>query len=157
MSDETDVARRLIAIVAAAAALPGGGCLAYHVVATPVKLAADAVVVTGETAGAVVKATGKVTVSAINAVGGVGSGGIDAAAQLTEAGMITFVDVGAGTVTRVPWREGATLASAGAEAKLELARRTIDIVRAGSVVFSSSRVAAAGAPLASGDVVRIRG
>lgn len=157
MSDDSSVARRLLAIVTAAAALPSGGCLAYHVVAAPVKVAADAVVITGETASAAVKTTGKVTVSAINAVGRIGSGGIDAAAQLTETGMITFVDVGTGTVTRVPWRQGATLASAGADAKLELVRRSIDVIRAGAVVYSGKQLAGSGAPLVSGDVVRVRG
>lgn len=147
--------RRIIAI-----ALPGllaGGCTVYHAVATPVKVAATAVVVTGETAGAAMKATGKVAVSAFNAVGDVGGGGIDAASQLTRTGMVTFVDVGTGTVVRVPWREGITLASAGADARLELARRGIDVVRQGAVVYSASKVAESGPPLASGDVVRVKG
>jgi hypothetical protein len=148
----------LLAIVLAADAAASGGCVAYQVVSTPVKLAGEAVVVTGETAGAAVKATGKVAVSAFNAAGRVGSGGIDAAARLTETGMVTFVDVSTGTVTRVPWREGATLASAGADARVHLMRRAIDIVRAGAVVYSAKHaIGATDAPVVSGDVVRISG
>jgi hypothetical protein len=150
-------ARRLLAIVLAADAATAGGCVAYEVVSAPVKLAGDAVVVTGETAGAAVKATGKVAVSAFNAAGRVGSNGIDAAARLTEAGMVTFVDVSTGTITRVPWRAGATLASSGATARVQLARRAIDIVRAGAVVYSSKRTVVADARVLSGDVVRIGG
>jgi hypothetical protein len=133
------------------------GCLAYKVVSTPVKVAATTVVVTGEAAGAAVTATGKIAISAIDAAGRVGSGGIDAASRLAETGMVTFVDVGQGTIVRVPWKQGFTVATAGAEARLELARRAIDVVRAGSVVYSASRLAGEGAQLASGDVVRVRG
>ena len=151
------VARRLLGLVLAAQAAASGGCLAYKVVTTPVKVAAEAVVVTGETAGAAVKATGKVAVSAINATGRLGSDSIDAASRLTATGMVTFVDVGSGVVVRVPWRQGATLASASADARLQLARRAIDVVRAGNVVYSAAKLAAEGPPLASGDVVRVRG
>jgi hypothetical protein len=129
----------------------------YKVASAPVKLAATTVVVTTETAGAAVKATGKVATSAFNAVGSVGSTGIDSAAKLTETGMVTFVDVATGTIVRVPWRQGATLASASADARLLLARRTIDIVRAGHVVLSSAHPSAGLAEVASGDVVRLRG
>lgn len=138
------------------AAMPLSGCLAYHVVATPVKLVGTTAVVAGETAGAVVKTTGKLTVSAVNAVGRVGSSGIEATSRLAEAGMITFVDVGTGTVVRVPWRQGMTLAEATANARLQLASKAVDVVRAGAVVYSASRnKAVQPLPLSSGDVVRI--
>ena len=134
-----------------------GGCLAYEVVATPVKLAATTVVVTGKTAGAAVTATGKVATSAFDAAGRVGSGGIDAASRLATDGMVTFVDVGSGAIVRVPWREGFTLASASTEARLDLLSRAVDVVRAGSVVFTAKRLVDQGAALAAGDVVRVRG
>jgi hypothetical protein len=153
--------RRLVRLGCAALAAAGastlGGCLIYHAVAAPVKLAATGVVVVGETAGAVVTTTGKVATSTVRAVGNVGSGGIDAAARLTEVGMITFVDAATGTVVRVPWQQGLTLASAGDAAKISMARRAIDVVRAGKVIFSASRVNGNGATLASGDVVRLGG
>ncbi len=134
------------------------GCLVYNAVTMPVKLAATTVVVAGETAGAVVATTGKVAKSAVNAVGNVGSGGIDSAAKLTQAGMVTFVDAASGTVVRVPWQEGLTLASAGDAAKVSLARRTVDVVRAGRVIYSASRNSdAPRAAVASGDVVRLGG
>lgn len=135
---------------------PGlNGCLAYKVVSTPVKLAATTVVVAGETAGAVVTTTGKLAVSGVNAIGNVGSGGIDAAAKLAQTGMVTFVDVSTGAVVRVPWREGMTLAGAGTAARIDLARRAVDIVRAGKVIYSATRPSGEGAALASGDVVRM--
>jgi hypothetical protein len=133
------------------------GCLAYDVVSVPVKVAAKTVVVTGEAATAAVTTTGKLAVSAIDAAGNVGSTGIDSVSQLAQTGMVTFVDVGNGTVTRVPWRQGATLASAGADARLQLTRRAIDIVRSGSVVYSAKRLAGTGVEVASGDIVRVRG
>ena len=145
-----------------------GGCLAYHVVSAPVKVAATTVVVAGEATGAAVKTTGRVATSAItaagklggsgiDAAGNVGSTSIDAAARLAQAGMVTFVDASTGTVTRVPWRHGLTLASAGAEARVLLARRAIDVLRAGNVIFSARKLAGEGAALAAGDVVRVRG
>ncbi len=138
------------------AALPAlNGCLAYEVVKVPVDVATTAVVVTGETAGAAVKATGQIAVTAFDAAGRVGSGGIDSASRLAQTGMVTFVDVGTGTIVRVPWREGTTLASAGAAARVEMAHRAIDVVRAGSVVFSAPKLSGEGTAVASGDVVRL--
>ncbi|HVU32237.1 MAG TPA: hypothetical protein VHE61_02300 [Opitutaceae bacterium] len=133
------------------------GCLAYRVVSAPVKVAATAVIVTGEAATAAVKATGKVAVSAFDAAGNVGGGGIDSAARLTQAGMVTFVDSADGTVVRVPWRQGFTLASAGDQARLALARRALDVVRGGAIVYSASHLEGKGADLLGGDVVRLRG
>ena len=144
-------------VVSAFAVMMTGGCLAYEVVATPVELAADTVIVTGKAADAAVKATGHLAGSAFEGSGRVGSAGIDAASRLAATGMVTFVDVGTGTVTRVPWRAGVTLAGAGATARVELARKAVDLVRAGALVFSSTYPAAKATPLASGDVVRIHG
>ena len=146
------------AAILLSAGLPAlSGCLAYEVVKVPVKVAATTVEVTGETAGAAVKATGKIAVSAFDAAGRVGSGGIDSASRLAQTGMVTFVDVGTGTIVRVPWRQGFTVASAGAEARMELAHRAIDVVRAGSVVYSAPKLSGDGLTVASGDVIRVRG
>lgn len=137
----------------------GAGCLAYKAVTAPVKLAATTVVVAGEAAGAVVTTTGKVATSAVRAVGSVGSDGIDSAARLAQAGMVTFVDAASGAVVRVPWREGLTLASAGDAARLATARRAIDVVRAGRVIYSATKNSEVSAAevLAPGDVVRLGG
>ena len=140
-----------------ALALQGGGCVAYHVAAAPIKLAATTVVTTGEVAGAAVNATGKIAVSAFNAAGNVGGGSVDAASRLTQTGMVTFVDVAHGTIVRVPWQQGLTVASASAAAKVELARHAIDVVRAGAVVYTAARGASPRTELAAGDVVRLRG
>lgn len=132
-----------------------GGCLAYQVVSAPVKVAGTAVVVVGETAGAVVTTTGKIAVSAVRAAGNAGSSGIDAAGRLAQAGMVTFADTATGTVVRVPWSQGLTLAGASQAANLGLAKRTVDVVRAGKVVYAATKPTGEGAVLASGDVVRV--
>lgn len=132
-----------------------GGCIVAKAVFAPVKLAATTVVVAGETAGTVVTTTGKVAVSAVKATGSLGSTGIDSAAKLGQAGMVTFVDSATGAVTRVPWQEGMTLAAGGDAAKLQVAQRALDVVRAGKLVYSASQTPAAQLPLQSGDVIRL--
>lgn len=131
------------------------GCLAVKAVTAPVKLAATSVIVAGEAAGAVVTNTGKLAVSAANATGSIGSTSLDSAAQLAQSGMVTFVDAANGTIVRVPWQEGMTVAGAGHAARIELGRRAIDVIRASKVIYSASRIAGEGAPLSPGDVVRL--
>lgn len=131
------------------------GCLAYKVVTAPVKLAATTAIVAGETAGAVVSTTGKVAKSAINAGGNLGSGGIDAASRLAQAGMVTLVDASTGAVVRVPWGQGLTIAGAGSAAKVDVARRAINVVRAGKVIYAAAQLRGDGVPVAAGDVVRL--
>lgn len=142
-------------LLATALAGATSGCLAYKVVSTPVKLAATTVVAAGEAATAVVSNTSKLAVSAANATGTVGSTSIDAAAKLAQSGMVTFVDGSNGSIVRIPWQEGLTLSGAGTAAQVEVARRAIDLLRGGKVIFSGSRGSGAGTPLASGDVVRL--
>jgi hypothetical protein len=134
---------------------PLAGCLAYRVVSAPVKVAGAAVIAVGETAGAVVTATGKVAVSAVRAAGAAGSGGLDAASRLAQTGMVTLVDAATGTMVRVPWTEGLTLAGASQTAKMSVAQRAVDVVRAGKIVYAATRPTGDGAALASGDVVRL--
>ena len=58
-------------------------------------------------------------------------------------------------VVRVPWTEGLTLAAASQTAKMSVAQRAVDVVRAGKIVYAATRPAGDGAALASGDVVRL--
>ena len=58
-------------------------------------------------------------------------------------------------VVRVPWQQGLTIAGAGNAAKVDLARRAIHVLRGGKVVYSAARLRGDGAPLTSGDVVRL--
>ena len=143
-----------LSLVAGAACLGLAGCLAYTVVAAPVKVAATTVVVAGETTGAVVETTGKVAVHAVRAAGSTADTGIEAAARLSRVGMITFADTASGTVVRIPWRDGLRFASASAEARVATARRVIQIVRAGRLIYANSRSPLSLA-LQSGDVVRL--
>lgn len=146
-----------IAVLLLSLLAAGPGCLVYKAATAPVKLAATTVVTASETAGAVVVGTGKLAVSAVQAAGSLGSTGIESAAKLGQAGMVTFVDPARGTMTRVPWAPGLTLAGAGTAAKIDLARRAVDVVRAGRVVLSASGGAPGAVPVNSGDVVRVGG
>ena len=144
-----------LACLVVAGCAPLAGCLAYQVVSAPVKVAGAAVVAVGETAGAVVTTTGKVAVSAVRAAGAVGSGGLDAAGRLAQTGMVTFADAANGLIVRVPWTQGLTLAGASQTAKVSVAQRTLDVVRAGKIIYAATRPTGDGATLASGDVVRL--
>lgn len=144
-----------VACLVVAGCAPLAGCLAYRVVSAPVKVAGAAVIAVGETAGAVVTATGKVAVSAVRAAGAAGSGGLDAASRLAQTGMVTLVDAASGTMVRVPWTEGLTLAGASQTAKMSVAQRAVDVVRAGKIVYAATRPTGDGTALASGDVVRL--
>ena len=128
-------------VLMAVALMTLGGCLAYQVVSAPVKVAGAAVVAVGETAGAVVTTTGKVAVSAVKAAGAMGSGGLDAAARLGQAGLVTFADTATDTVVRVPWSQGLTLASASQTARVSMAQRAVEVVRAGKIVYAATRPA----------------
>ena len=136
--------RAWCAFVFAVACGPLGGCFVYHVAKVPV----DVAVGTVEVAGGVVLGTAKV-------VGAVAGGTLSLAASLAQTGAVTFFDVASGTVTRVPWREGLTLAGASDAAKLKLASHAVDVVRAGKVVYSAANAAPAAVPIASGDVVQV--
>jgi hypothetical protein len=137
-------------LLVASAGILSGGCTVFKVAAAPVKVAASTVVMVGETAGAVVTTTGRVTVAAVRTTGTLAGAGLDAVARLGQSGSVTFVDAASGTLVRVPWEEGLTLARGGAAAKMRLAGRAVQVVRAGQVVTPE-----AGATLRSGDVVRV--
>jgi hypothetical protein len=149
-----------VSMFGAGVALPlfCNGCLLVHTVTTPVDLAATTVVAAGKTAGAVVSTTGKVAAATVNAGGSVlttAADGVDAAARLARAGTVTFVDASSGAITRVPWQPGLTLASAGAQAKLQAYQHAVAIVRAGQLVYSVSQKPDTSVALADGDVVRL--
>lgn len=141
----------LVAGLAGLAAV-GGGCKVLTIAAVPVKLVATTVVVAGETAGAVVATTGKVAAHAVRATGDLGSGGLDAVGRLGEAGMVTLVDGSSGAVTRVPWHAGLTLVESSEAAKVRLAGRVVQVVRAGRLVEGADAET-----LRAGDVVRLVG
>ncbi|MBC7367058.1 MAG: hypothetical protein H7343_09650 [Undibacterium sp.] len=148
---------RLIAAgcVVAGLGVSWAGCVMTNVVTVPVKLAATTVVAVGETAGTVVKTTGRVAASAVRATGAVADGGISAAGKLARAGMVTFVDVATGSVVRVPWRQGLTLAGGAQAARVRVAARAIQVIRAGQLAYAVKNAGTGPLPLAAGDVVRI--
>jgi hypothetical protein len=150
--------RRLIfGVLVVAGSFSLGGCIVYKAAKTTGELAATTVIVAGKTAGAVVKTTGKVAVSAITSTGSLTATGIESLAALAQAGMVTFVDVTTGVIVRVPWQEGMNLYTGGTQAEVVVARRVVDLVRRGKVVYQATRQADAGPKLESGDVVRLAG
>ena len=147
-------------VVVRAAILAGlgslaGGCIVVHAVTAPVSLAATTVVVAGKTAGAVVSTTGKVATAAVNAGGSVAADSFEGTAKLAHAGMVTFVDASSGTVVRVPWQQGMTLAGASDLAKVRAMEQSVAIVRSGLVVYAATKTPDASVPVSAGDVVRL--
>ncbi len=135
------------AAVAAAVCAPLGGCLVYDVASAPVRVAVGAAEVAGS-----------VAVGTVKVAGSVAGGAIKLAAGLARAGAVTFVDVANNNrVSRVSWRQGMTVASAGEAAKVKLAQREVYVVREGKVVYAAAPDANkdASAPVAAGDVVQV--
>ena len=77
----------------------------------PVKLAAVTVVTVSETTASAVVNTGKVARAAFSMSESLSAATIESLGKLSAAGMVTFVDVAADVIVRVPWREGLTIAS----------------------------------------------
>ncbi len=136
-----------VAVMAIAVGAPLGGCVVYEVASAPVKVAVGAAGVAGG-----------VAVGTVKVAGSVAGGAIKLAAGLARAGAVTFVD-GANNnqVTRVPWRTGMTIASAGDAANVKLVQRPVDVVRDGQLVFSATNGVdkTASAPVTGGDVVQV--
>lgn len=150
--------RRLLPGLVLTAMLMGtSGCLVYKAVKTTGKLAATTVIVAGETATTAVKVTGRVANSALSSSGALTATSIETLAALAQAGMVTFVDVATGTVVRVPWQEGMTLGGAAAAARVQVARRAVDFVREGKLVYTAARAVRGSLVLNPGDVVRLAG
>jgi hypothetical protein len=131
------------------------GCTLFKAVTMPVQLAATGVVAVGETAGAVVSTSGRLAAGTVRAVGSVGSVGLEAAARLAEEGMVTFVGVKSGEVSRVVWRPGSTLAESALSARVQIGLKGVELLRAGQRVLTANSREAPAVPVASGDVVRV--
>lgn len=134
-----------------------GGCLVASAVKGVGDVAVAGVEVAGKTTVAVVKTTGHVAGAALGSGGEVAADGVKAAGKLARAGTITFLDTASGAVVRVPWQQGLTLVGAGAAAKVQVAARAVEVIRAGRIAYSASKRASGAVSLASGDVVRLGG
>jgi hypothetical protein len=134
-------------VLALAAGAPWGGCLIYHVATAPVKVAVGAAEVAGT-----------VAVGTVKVAGSVAGGAIKLAAGLAQAGAVTFVDAANHDhVSRVPWRQGMTLADASAAASVQVAQRPVEVVRGGQVVYATATGGGlkGATPVAPGDVVQV--
>jgi len=141
------------------AVVPGliSGCVVVHAVGAVGELVGTTVVVAGKTATSLVKATGKVAGSAISSSGSLTAAGIESLAALAQAGMVTFVDVATGAIVRVPWEQGMSLYGAGALAEVALAKRAIDLVRGGKLVYSVGKQLSKNPTVQPSDVIRLAG
>ena len=126
------------------ACAPLGGCVVYYVVKVPVDVAVTATEVAGTVAVGTVKVAGSVAGSTIRLAG-----------RLATAGAVTVVDVATNEVTRVPYRQGLTLAGASDAAKVKLAQHAVDVVRDGKLIYSAAKGAEKNMSVAPGDVVQI--
>lgn len=88
-------------------------CVAWRAVKAPVTLAAVTVVTVSETTASAVVNTGKVARAAFSMSESLSAATIESLGKLSAAGMVTFVDVAADVIVRVPWREGLAIASSG--------------------------------------------
>lgn len=158
MSDAARPLPRLAAwILATAAVALHGGCLVYQAVTAPIKLAGTAVVVTAETAGTVITTSGKVIRTVVSSGGSVATQSVESSAQLARRGMVTFADNADGSIVRVPWAQGLTLAGAGEAAQVKVGGRALEIIRNGKLAYEASRAPGEKITLRSGDVVRMIG
>ena len=152
--------------VAKVATTPVG--LAGEVVKQTGKVATKSVVVGGKVAGSAVVGAGRVAVSgtgastrvaaaSVDAAGNLSAASIRALGQMSAAGMVTFVDVSTGTVTRVPWRSGLNVYGSGVLAKVNVAERALALVRGGQLVYQTAKALAAARALQvqAGDVIRL--
>ena len=132
------------------------GCLAVKAVTAPVKLVAVTVITVSETAGAAVINTGKVARAAFSTAG-MTAETVESLARLSQAGMVTFVDVANDSIIRVPWQEGLTLATSGQLAHVDYASKAIAWVRAGRLVLQAGKAGARLGQMAvqPGDVIRL--
>ena len=152
--------------VAKVAATPVG--LAGEVVKQTGKVAGKSVVVGGKVAGSAVAGAGRVAVcgtgagtrvaaASLDAGGSLSAASIRALSQMAAAGMVTFVDVSTGSVTRVPWRAGLNVYGSGALARIQVAERALAVVRGGQLVYRTAKAMAAARalPVQPGDVIRL--
>lgn len=133
------------------------GCLAYKAVKTTGELATTTVIVAGQTATTAVKAGGRVAGSALSSGGELTATSIESLARLSQAGMVTFVDVATGVIVRVPWEKGMTLYDGGAAAQVAVAGRAVNLVREGKLVYQAAQKFRGNPALEAGDVVRLAG
>ena len=82
---------------------------------------------------------------------------IGSLSQLSHAGMLTFVDLGTGSIVRVPWRAGVSLYGGSLMAQLPMANRAVAVVRAGKLIYTTVKALSAAGRLQMqpGDVIRL--
>ena len=98
------------------------------------RTAASATRAAGKTAASAVGTAGKVVHSSVNAAGHVAKAAVEAGADIATAPCVIFKDIKTGKASRVPWREGMTLASAIGEAGISADLDAVSVLRKGRKV-----------------------
>lgn len=127
--------RLAAALLLAAAALLGQGCVVVTATAAGVaSVTAAAVKTTAKVTTATVTTTGKVTAAALTSSGDVAALTLESAGRLARSGMVVLVDAGTGAVYELPWREGLELKGALESGRVRGAFKAVKIFRDGQVI-----------------------
>ncbi len=144
--------RRVAFIVALALLLAACGGPSQAIYTTGSVLT-KTVTTTGSVAGKTAFVAGKVaTTTATTAV----KTGVNAAAGIAKSAVVTFIDSSTGVAKQLPYAEGMKLYAASEMAKVNLALKSIQILRGSQVFTASSRDRKPGTdiPLQPGDVIK---
>jgi hypothetical protein len=120
-----------------------------------VSLAAKTVTTTGSIASKTVLGAGQIAASTSVAVAKAGMG---VGAGMAKTGVVTFVDTATGITRQVPYVEGMKLYAASKTAEVDLAQKTIHIMRGTQEVHTTAKKLQSGKgdlPLQPGDVIRL--
>lgn len=111
----------------------------------------------GRVSRAGIDAVSRVSASSVRASGSLTATSINRLARMSQAGMITFVDLSTGQVVRVPWRAGLNVYGGSALANLRTAERALAVIRGGRLIYNTVKALAdaRALPLEPGDVLRL--
>lgn len=99
-----------------------------------------------------ISATGCIIGTSVKAAGGVVIDTVgDLASKTAKKGTVTVVDTILGTRQKVPWGKGITAYAASQNAKIELAKKTLKIIRNAQRIKADEKTL-----LKSGDVIEIK-
>ena len=144
---------RLIALLLAAACL--SGCSTSTAVSTTGSVLTKTITTTGSLAGKTAVVAGKVaTATATTTV----KAGVGAAAGIAKTAVVTFVDSATGVAKQLPYIEGMKLYAASKTAEVDLALKSIQILRGAQTIRADAKALQAGKSdlvLQPGDVIRL--
>lgn len=144
------------------AALCLGGCSAGKVASATGSVITRTITTTGSVAGKTAMVAGKAatatTGAVVSATGSVAKAGVSATAGLAKTAVVTFVDSATGIAKTLPYVEGMKLYAASKTAEVNLALKSIQVLRGAQTLHTDARQLKAGKgdfALMPGDIVRL--